>query len=143
MHLINTYLGMMIVFFSSALYIFMMRQAFLSYSKSLKEAAHIDGCSNFRFYWNILLPSSSPIMITIFISSFVAVWNTYVWPMLVTNRNEMRTIQVAITMLNFPDESPHGAIMAAAILILAPSLLVFLIFQRWIKTGMLSGSVKG
>jgi sn-glycerol 3-phosphate transport system permease protein len=63
--------------------------------------------------------------------------------MLVTNRNEMRTIQVAITMLNFPDESPHGAIMAAAVLILIPSVLVFLIFQRWIKSGMVAGAVKG
>jgi sn-glycerol 3-phosphate transport system permease protein len=143
MGLINTYLGMMIVFFTSALYIFMMRQAFLSYSKSLKEAAHIDGCSNFRFYWNILLPSSLPIGITIFISSFVAVWNTYIWPMLVTNRNEMRTIQVAITMLNFPDESPHGPVMAAAVLILLPSVLVFLFCQRWIKAGMTAGSIKG
>ena len=141
--LINTYLGMMIVFFTSALFIFMMRQAFLSYSKSLKEAAHIDGCSNFKFYWNILLPSSVPIGITIFISSFVSIWNTYIWPMLVTTRNEMRTIQVAITMLNFPDESPHGSVMAAAVLILLPSIFIFMVGQRWIKAGMSAGAIKG
>lgn len=143
MNLVNTYLGIMIIYFVSAMSVFILRQNFLTYSKSLKEVAYIDGCGNFRFYWSILLPSSMTALITVFIASFVGVWNIYLWPLIVTNQNEMRTVQVAITMLNFPDDSPYGAIMAASVLILIPSVLVFLIFQRKIKSGIMVGSVKG
>lgn len=141
--LVNSYLGMMIVFFVSMINIFVMRQYFLSYSKSVREAALIDGCSNFMFFRKILIPSSKPVLITTFISSFVGVWNQYLWPLLVTNKNEMRTAQVAVTLLNFPDASPHGIVMAASIIIVLPSVLIFVIFQRYIKKGMMSGGVKG
>ena len=99
MGLLNTYMGMMVIFFVSAMNIFVIRQYFLSYSVSLKEAAHIDGCGNLRFFLRILLPTTTPALATVFISSFVGTWNTYLWPLIVTNVNEMRTAQVAITML--------------------------------------------
>ena len=141
--LVNTYLGMMVVFFVTMVNIFVMRQYFLSYSKSVREAALIDGCTNFMFFRKILIPSSKPVFITTFISSFVGVWNQYLWPLLVTNRNQMRTAQVAVTLLNFPDASPHGIVMAAAIIIVLPSAIIFIIFQRYIKKGMMAGGVKG
>lgn len=143
--LVNTYLGMMIVFFISGMNIFILRQNFLSYSKSIWEAARVDGCSNFKFYSRILMPScASPIM-TVFISSFVGTWNTYLWPLLVTNVDEMRTAQVAVTMLNINEGSSYdpGTVMAAATVILIPSVLVFLIFQKKIVGGMTAGAVKG
>ncbi len=141
--LINTYLGMMAVFMVSAVNIFLMRQHFLTFSKSLKDAASVDGCSNFRFFAQILLPSSTPIMTTVFISAFIGTWNTYLWPLMVTNDNNMRTVQIGITMLNFPEGSVHGSIMAASIIVLIPSIMVFMIFQRKIMAGMMSGAVKG
>lgn len=140
--LINTYLGMMVVSFVAAVNIFIIRQNFLSYSKSLQEAAMVDGCSNFRFFLQILLPSSTPVLFTVFISSFVGTWNTYLWPLIVTNVNEMRTAQVAITMLNVSDASSYGVVMAASVIILIPSILIFLLFQRKIVGGMMDGSVK-
>lgn len=141
--LINTYLGMMIIFFVTAMNVFIMRQFFLSYSKSIREAAEIDGCGNFKFFTRVLLPSSTPVLITTFISSFVGVWNQYLWPLMVTNIDSMRTAQVAVTLLNFPDASPHGIIMAAAIIIVIPTVVVFLVFQKYIKQGMMAGGVKG
>ena len=90
--LINTYLGMMLIFLVSATNVFMMRQYFLTFSVSLKEAAAVDGCGNLRFFLQILLPLSTPVITTIFISSFIGTWNTYLWPMLVTNDNAMRTV---------------------------------------------------
>jgi sn-glycerol 3-phosphate transport system permease protein len=143
--LINTYAGMMVVFFVSAMNIFVMRQNFLSYSKSLREAALVDGCGNFKFYSRILMPSNTPLITTVFISSFVGTWNTYLWPLLVTNVNEMRTAQVAVTMLNINEGSSYGpgAVMAAAVVILIPSILVFLVFQRRIVGGIMVGAVKG
>ena len=141
--LINTYLGMMIIFFCNATNIFLMRQYFLTFSLTLKEAAVIDGCSNLRFFLQILMPLSTPVITTVFISSFISVWNQYLWPMLVTNENLMRTVQVGVTMLNFPDGVVYGPVMAASILVLLPTLLVFIIFQKRIVGGIMGGSVKG
>ncbi|QQO08454.1 carbohydrate ABC transporter permease [Breznakiella homolactica] len=140
--LINTYTGMMIIFFCSATNIFMMRQYFMTFSTSIKEASTIDGCGNFRFFIQILLPLSMPVMTTIFISSFISTWNTYLWPMLVTNQNNMRTVQVGVTMMNFPDGVVYGPIMAASILVLLPTLLIFVIFQKKIVGGIMGGAVK-
>ncbi len=143
LHLVNTYLGMMIVFFVSAMNIFQLRQSFLTFAKSLKEASHIDGCSNFRFFWSILLPTNFATVLTVFITAFIGTWNTYLWPLLVTNRNEMRTVQVGVTMLNFSEGTVYGPIMAASMIILLPTLILFLTFQRRIVTGMMAGGVKG
>lgn len=141
--LLNTYIGIMSVFLVSVMNIFVLRQHFISYPGSLREAALIDGCGSFRFYWKILLPSCAPVLTSVFISSFIGIWNAYLWPLIVTNKENMRPVQVAVTMLNFPDSSPYGAIMAASTLILIPSVLVFIGFQKKIKAGMLAGSVKG
>lgn len=140
--LINTYVGMCSIFLVSAANIFLMRQSFLTFSRSLKEAAHMDGCSNVRFFFTVLLPVSKPILVTVFISSFVNVWNQYVWPMLVTNKNEMRTIQVGITMLKDRESAIFGPVMAGVVITLIPTVLVFIIFQRKIVSGMMSGAVK-
>lgn len=143
MGLINTYMGMMSIFLCSATNIFMMRQYFLTFSTTIKEAATVDGCSNLRFFLQILLPLSTPVITTIFISAFIGTWNTYLWPMLVTNDNRMRTVQVGVTMLNFPDGVVYGPVMAASILVLLPTLLVFLFFQKKIVSGIMGGAVKG
>ena len=131
MGLINTYLGMMIVFFVSA------------FATTLKEAAHIDGCSNFTFFLRILLPTNISTVLTVFITAFIGTWNTYLWPLLVTNKTEMRTVQVGITMLNFSEGTVYGPIMAASIMVLLPSLILFLTFQKRIVSGMMAGGVKG
>lgn len=143
--LINTYLGMMVVFFISAMNIFVMRQNFLAYSRSLRDAALVDGCGNFKFYSQILMPSNIPVVSTVFISSFVGTWNTYLWPLLVTNDDKMRTAQVAVTMLNINEGSSYGpgAVMAAAITILIPAVVIFIVFQKKIVGGIMAGAVKG
>lgn len=143
MGLINTYLGMMLVFFVSAMNIFQFRQSFKTFATTLKEAAHIDGCSNFTFFLRILLPTNISTVLTVFITAFIGTWNTYLWPLLVTNETEMRTVQVGITMLNFSEGTVYGPIMAASIMVLLPSLILFLTFQKRIVSGMMAGGVKG
>lgn len=141
--LINTYLGMTLVYAVSAANIFLLRQSFMTQSMSIREAAKIDGCNNFYFLLRILLPISKPILATVFISSFVTSWNAYLWPLLVTNRDEMRTAQVIITKLGTSElQSSYGEIMAAAVLILLPSVVIFGLFQRQITSGMAAGAVK-
>ena len=143
MEWVNTYFGMMVVFFVSAMNIFQLRQSFKTFATSLKEAAHIDGCSNFNFFIRILLPTNFSTILTVFITAFIGTWNTYLWPLLVTNKTEMRTVQVGITMLNFSEGTVYGPIMAASMIVLLPSLVLFLTFQKKIVTGMMAGGVKG
>ena len=140
--LVNTYLGMSSIFLVSAANIFLFRQNFLTFSKSLREAAAIDGCGNVKFFTKVLIPITKPVIVTIFISSFVNMWNQYVWPMLVTNRNEMRTIQVGITMLKDRESAIFGPVMSGAVIALIPTVLIFILFQRKIVSGMMSGAVK-
>lgn len=140
---VNTYFGMMVVFFVSAMNIFQLRQSFKTFATSLKEAAHIDGCSNFNFFIRILLSTNFSTILTVFITAFIGTWNTYLWPLLVTNKTEMRTVQVGITMLNFSEGTVYGPIMAASMIVLLPSLVLFLTFQKKIVTGMMAGGVKG
>lgn len=142
--LTDTYLGMMTMFLVSVMNIFMFRQYYLSFSKELYEASKADGCSSMRFFGSILLPLSKPVMATVFISSFVSTWNTYLWPMLVTNKDTMRTVQVGITMLNSKDGGTiYGPIMAASVMVMIPTLILFIVFQKQIVGGMMAGSVKG
>lgn len=141
--LVNTYVGMMAVFLVSAMNIFQLRQSFMTFAVSLKEAAHIDGCSNFKFFIRILLPVNASTLLTVFITAFISTWNTYLWPLMVTNRTEMRTVQVGVTMLNFSEGTVYGPIMAASTIVLLPSLILFLIFQKKIVSGMMAGGVKG
>lgn len=142
MHLLNTYLGVCSIFLVSANNIFMMRQHFLSFSRSLYEAAKLDGTSDLMFFVRVLLPTSTPILFTIFISSFVNVWNQYVWPMLVASKTEMRTIQVGITMLKDRESSAFGPVMAGTVLALIPTVIIFVVFLKKIVSGMMTGAVK-
>ena len=143
LHMINTYQGIIIMIIGSATSVFIMRQYFLGVSASIKEASEMDGCGDIRFFTRILIPISKPILVTVFITAFVEIWNVYLWPMLITNRNEMRTVQVGIAQLNSSEGSAYGVIMAGAVIVLIPSLLVFIIFQKQIINGMVTGSVKG
>lgn len=143
LHMINTYQGIIIMFIGSATSVFIIRQYFMGVSASIKEASEMDGCGDIRFFTKILLPISKPILVTVFITAFVEIWNVYLWPMLITNRNEMRTVQVGIAQLNSSEGSAYGIIMAGAVIVLIPSLLVFVLFQKQIINGMVTGSVKG
>lgn len=86
---------------------------------------------------------SKSVIATVFISSFVTSWNAYLWPLIVTNADNMRTVQMVITKLNASElNTVYGQVMAAAVLILIPSAIVFILFQRKITAGMMAGAVK-
>lgn len=141
--LINTLPGVMAIYLVSGMNIFMLRQSFKSFSLEIRDASYIDGCTNFQFFWRILLPSNQQTLLTVFITSFMGVWNSYLWPLMVTNKTSMRTVQVGITMLNFSDGNPYGPIMAASMIVIIPSLIMFLMFRKHIVEGMMAGGVKG
>lgn len=140
--LLDTYMGIMVVYFVSATQVFMFRQHFKTIASSLREAAYLDGCGELQFYFNICIPVSRPIITALGISSFINIWNTYLWPLLITNKPQMRTVQVGITMLTAEDPN-KGLLFAAIAIILLPTFLLFAFSQRNMVHGISSGAIKG
>jgi sn-glycerol 3-phosphate transport system permease protein len=143
MGLINTYAGIMLVMIASAAFMFILRQHFKTIPRDFRDAAFMDGCGDFRYFTFIVLPISRGILASIFISSFIGLWNAYLWPLLVTNTEGMRTVQVGITMLQFEESMVYGPIMAGVAIILIPSLLIFLVFQKQLIQGVTFSAIKG
>ena len=141
--LLDTYLGIGIVSFVGASQMFMLRQHFLSAPKPVREAAQIDGCGDLRFIVSILLPMSMPLLLTLFLQSFVTQWNAYLWPLLVTNTNAMRTVQVGITMLTTLEGTNYETILAGTTVVMIPAALLFLFLRRSITRTMSGGSIIG
>lgn len=140
----NDSLKVLIVpFLTSAMGIFLMRQFYLTIPKELKEAAKIDGCSNLKFLLKIIIPISKPAIASLSIYTFINTWNQYLWPLLTINNGSKRTVQIGISMLQFSEGNSYGVVLAGAILILIPSIFIFIIGQKHLVKGMTSGSVKG
>lgn len=140
----NDSLKVLIVpFLTSAMGIFLIRQFYLTIPKELKEASRIDGCSNLGFLFRILLPISKPAIASLSIYTFINTWNQYLWPLLTINNNSNRTVQIGISMLQYAEGSNYGVVMAGAILILIPSILIFILGQKQLVKGMTAGAVKG
>lgn len=144
MHLLNTYLGVMIVSFVSASQMFMLRQRFKTIPKDMREASSMDGYGDLWFIWKVLLPLSKPVVTTLFVQSFINLWNAYLWPLIVTASSpEMRTVMVGITRLNSWEDENYQLVMAGVCISLIPSLILFVVMRRNMKKGGLDGSLVG
>lgn len=139
----DTFKGLTFPFLTSAMGIFLMRQYFMTIPKELYEAAKMDGCSNFRFFIQILLPLSRPAIGSLGVYTFLSTWNQYMWPLLITNKDSMRTVQIGVGMLQNAESQSFGVIMAGIVLVLLPSTLIFIFGQKQLVSGITSGSVKG
>ena len=143
MGLIDTFGSMILPYTASAFCIFNMRQAFLSLPRELNESAKIDGCNSLQFFVWIGLPLTKPFLGSLGIYTFLSVWNQYLWPLLVPNSVGMRTVQIGIGMLQNAEGNSYGPVMAAAIMILVPSILIFIIGQKSLISGLTAGAIKG
>lgn len=141
--MLDSYAGMIIPFLTSAMGIFMIRQFFLTVPREFKEASVIDGCTSFQFFCKILMPVSKPIVGALGIYIFLSTWNQYMWPLLTTSKEEMRTVQIGISMLQSSEAQSFGMILAGIIIILIPSIFIFILGQKQLVEGMTSGAVKG
>ena len=144
LHLLNTYLGVMIVSFVSASQMFMLRQRFKTIPKDMREASSMDGYGDLWFILKVLLPLSKPVVTTLFVQSFINLWNAYLWPLIVTASSpEMRTVMVGITRLNSWEDENYQLVMAGVCISLIPSIILFIIMRRNMKKGGLHGSLVG
>ncbi|MCF0237770.1 MAG: carbohydrate ABC transporter permease [Sphaerochaetaceae bacterium] len=144
LHLLNSYLGVMLVYFVNASQMFMLRQRFMSVPKDMREAAQIDGHGDFWYMWHVLLPICKPVLTTLFVQSFITLWNTYLWPLIVTASSpNMRTIMVGITKLNSWEDEQYELVLAGVCISLIPSIILFFIMRRNMRKGGMEGSLVG
>ena len=141
--LLDTYVAMILPSLASATTIFFMRQAFLQTPRELYEVASMEGCSSLRFLLAIQIPLSKGAMGAVGIYTFINAWNAYMWPLLVTGSNEMRTVQIGISMLNSVDAQSITLMIAGVVMIILPSISIFILGQKQLIRGMFSGAVKG
>ncbi len=122
---------------------FLLRQFFLGIPKELDEAAMIDGCSRFQIFRWIVLPLSKPALATLATFTFMGSWRSFLWPMIMTNAAEMRTLPVGLTAFMTEHGTEWPVMMAGAMLMVAPMILFFVLCQRWFVEGIQLGAVKG
>ena len=143
MGLYNTHLAIICLQAFTAFGVFLMRQFYMSIPDELCEAARVDGMSEYRIWWNIMLPLSRPALSTLTIFTFVFAWNDFLGPMIYLTKTELKTIQIGLRMFISQYSAEYGLIMAASVVALIPVLAVFLVLQRFFVEGIASSGLKG
>lgn len=141
----NTIWGIILPGLGTAFGTFLLRQHFMTLPSSILESAEIDGAGHWRRLWQIVAPVSVPSIATVALVTVVSEWNDYIWPLIITDRPDTMTLPVGLTLLQNSEGngSGWGILMAGAVLVIVPILLVFAALQRYIVAGLTQGSVTG
>ncbi len=140
---LDTYQGLTVPFLATAFGTFLLRQHFLTLPQELKDAADIDGYGDLRFLLFVVAPLSRAALATLAVFSFLQAWNQYLWPLLVTNDPDMRTVQIGIAALQSEEVQRMNVVLAGTVVALAPMLVLVIVFQRFLVRGLTAGAVKG
>ena len=138
----NTWVALIVPPLFNSLGVLFMRQAFSTMPQGLFEAAQVEGVREWQIFLRVALPMAKPTIAALSIILFLASWNNYLWPLLISSRPEMMTAPVALGTLIGLTRVSWGAIMAGAVLMTAPMLLVFVFLQRFFMSGITAGAVK-
>lgn len=139
----NSYAGLTVPFLATAFGTFLLRQSFLRIPRELYDAARIDGCGHLRFLRRVVIPLARPALATLAAYSFLGAWNMFLWPLIATDKSEMRTVQVGISALQSQEALDHTMVMAGTVIALVPTLVLLLVAQRHLVRGLTAGAVKG
>jgi multiple sugar transport system permease protein len=140
---INSYWGLVVPGAVGAFGIFMLRQFFQTLPNELEDAARIDGAGEFRIFWQIMLPLAMPAVATLAIFSFQAGWNAFLWPLLITTTDDMRTIQLGLTVFVQQYSTQWDQLMAASVVATMPVIVVFGLGQRLLVRSIAFTGLKG
>jgi multiple sugar transport system permease protein len=140
---VDTYWGLIVPMIPHAFGIFLLRQFYLSLPRELEEAAIVDGASLMRVYWSIVLPLSRPILAALGIFFFLANWNNFLWPLVVTQSQDLWVVQLGIQQFTGEHGSQYQLIMAASTLAALPTLLLFFVLQKRLVEGIKLTGLKG
>jgi len=141
---VNTYQAIILPGASVAFGTFLLRQSFLGLPRDVLDAAKVDGAGHLRTLWGVVLPMARPVIFTFGLISVVAKWNDYLWPLVITQTESMRTLTVGISsFFDLEGNTQWGVVMAATIFVILPLLVVFIFVQRFIIEGLTAGASKG
>ena len=141
--MLDTYSVLIVPYLTSAMGIFLFRQFYMTFPISLYESAKLDGCGNLRFIVRILIPLTKSAIGAMAVYTFINAWNMYMWPLLVTGSDQMRTVQIGISMLNSIDSQSITLMIAGVVIVIIPSISIFIVGQKQLIRGMFSVAVKG
>lgn len=140
---INTYKAMVAPWATSVFSIFLLRQQFASIPQSYYKAARMDGCSDLRYLFTVMVPMSRPTVVSIALLKIINSWNSYLWPLISTNSREMRTLPVGLAYFSTEAGTDYNTLMAFSLMIIAPTIIVYLLTQKYIIQGVSKTGLKG
>ena len=141
--LVDTYAGLIIPGAVSVFGIFLFRQSLLSVPDELLHAARIDGCTEFRIYWDVVMPVARPMIGAFCLISFMGTWNSFLWPQIMLHSRERFTLPIGLNQLVGLYQQQYGMLMAGTLLAVLPVVVLFLLLQKEFVAGLTSGAVKG
>lgn len=139
----DTYQGLAVPFMATGFGTFLLRQFFMKIPRDLRDAAEIDGCGSLRFLTSIVLPLARPALGTLAVYSFLQTYNQYLWPLLVTNDMNMRTVQIGLKLLQDEEHLKTNIVAAGVTIVLVPTFLLFIFSNKQLIRGLTAGAVKG
>ena len=140
---VDSYFALIVPMLFSPYGTFLLRQFFLSLPKELDEAAMIDGCTHFQVFRWIILPTSKPALATLATFTFIGSWRNFIWPLIMTNSPQMKTLPVGLAGFMGMYDTDWPLMMAGAVMMIVPMIIVFVLCQRWFVRGIQLGAVKG
>lgn len=143
LHLDNTVPALILPWVSNAFIIFLLRQHFLDLPGELYDSALVDGCSHIRVYWNIYLPNIKPALISAGLIEFIWSWSSYIWPNIVLRDPDLRVVPVAIAFFFNDEHILWEQVFAGAFVATLPTIILFLLMQRYYISGMVTSGLKG
>jgi sn-glycerol 3-phosphate transport system permease protein len=139
----DTYVGLAVPFLATGFGAFLMRQAFLQVPRDLSDAASLDGYGHWRFMTRVAVPLARPAIAALTVFAFLGAWNQYLWPLLVTKDDRLRTVQIGLKQLRSTQLSDINVTFAGAIIAVIPIAILLLLFQKHLVRGLTAGAVKG
>lgn len=145
LHLVDTYPALILPGIFGGFGVFMMRQHFLSFPKELEDASIIDGCNRFQMFYKIVCPLALPAIATLAIFTFISSWNSFVWPLIITNSEAMRTLPLGLAVFkgSYREVIEWGDLLACSLICTLPAVIIFLLGKKHIINDVMKGSVKG
>ena len=144
LHLVDTYQALILPGIFGGFGVFMMRQYFLGFAKEIEDAAIIDGCNKFQMFYKIAMPLAMPAIATLAIFTFITSWNSFIWPLIVTNSESMRTLPLGLAIFkdSYREITMWGDLFACSLVCAIPTIIIFLIEKKYLINDMLKGAVK-
>lgn len=140
---LDSYQGLIVPFIATAMGTFLLRQAFLAVPQDLRDAARLDGYGHWGFMWGVAVPLARPAIAALSVFSFLMAWNQYMWPLLITDTDDLRTVQIGLKTLASTNIDEFNLVFAGTVVASIPIFALLLLFQKQLVRGLTSGAVKG